>query len=182
MHAEKPHIFLTGEVQVGKSFLLQKVIKELDVPLTGFLTKWGEQNIDGSSTLYLSQVNGNLKTIVAERRTAKRFKLTVFPKEFATVGRACLENPAGLVIMDELGRFESGVPEFCNAVFSILDSDIPVFGVVRDMDVDFLNAVRRHPKTEVIRVTKENRNELFLPLLKKIGEILIRSTAAREEE
>ena len=178
---EKTHIFLTGDVQTGKSFLLRKVVKELDVPLSGFLTKWGEQNADGSSDLIIRQVNSSLSAVAARRQSKSGFGLQVFPAAFSTVGCASLENPKGLVIMDELGRFEAEVTAFTDAVFSILDSDIPVFGVVRDMDIDFLNEVRRHPKTAVIRVTRKNRDELFLPVLQKIGEIILRSTAVREE-
>ena len=43
---------------------------------------------------------------------------------------------------------------------------------IRDMELPFLDAVRNHPKTEVIRITEENREEMYHTVLEKIKEIL----------
>jgi nucleoside-triphosphatase THEP1 len=40
------------------------------------------------------------------------------------------------------------------------------------MELPFLDAVRNHPKTEVIRITEENREEMYHTVLEKIKEIL----------
>lgn len=171
MSGEKNHIFLTGEIQCGKSYLLQRVLRELSPVTSGFTTKWGETYADGNSNLYLRGVNNQIEAVVAHRTRKDGFGLNVFTDVFETKGVETLEEPMGLVIMDELGRFESKAPAFRAAVFRVLDSDMPVFGVVRDMDVPFLNDVRNHPKTKVIRVTKENRDELFYEVLEIIREI-----------
>ena len=170
MAEEKRHIFLTGDRQVGKSFLLQRVLAELTVPLSGFTTSWGQADAEGTTALILKDINGRQEAVAAFRYTDER-KRQVFPEVFETTGADCLNNPHGLVIMDEIGRFEASTELFRNRIFAILDSDLPVFGVVRDMELPFLDAVRNHPKTEVIRITKENREEMFSAVLKKIQEI-----------
>ena len=81
------------------------------------------------------------------------------------------------VILDMLDDIEAWTREgmseaFRTRVFEVLESDLPVFGVVRDMEIAFLDAVRNHPKTEVIRITEENREEMYHTVLEKIKEIL----------
>lgn len=170
MAEEKIHIFLTGDRRVGKSFLLQRVLSALKPQTSGFITAWGEET-DGAAPLILSDSKGTRTAVAAYRYSDDRPR-QVFSEVFETFGTECLENLHGLVLMDELGRFESSTEKFRSAVFSVLDSDLPVLGVVRDMDIPFLDAVRNHPKTEVIRVTKENREELFSILQKRVEEML----------
>ena len=170
MAEEKIHIFLTGNRRVGKSFLLQRVLSEIDVPLSGFTTSWGEEE-EGTTPLILSNVSGTKKAVAAYRYTDDRPR-KVFEDVFETLGVECLRELEGLVIMDELGRFEASTEVFRTRVFEVLESDLPVFGVVRDMELPFLDAVRNHPKTEVIRITEENREEMYHTVLEKIQEIL----------
>ena len=171
MAEEKIHIFLTGDRRVGKSFLLQRVLSELDVPLSGFTTSWGDADAEGTTPLILSNASGTKRAVVAYRFTDDRPR-KVFEEVFETLGTECLTDLEGLVIMDELGRFEASTEKFRAHVFSVLESDLPVFGVVRDMELPFLDAVRNHPKTEVIRITEENREEMYYTVLEKIKEIL----------
>lgn len=171
MAEEKMHIFLTGDRRVGKSFLLQRVLSALKPQTSGFITAWGKADAEGTTPLILSDASGTRSAVAACRYTDDRPR-KVFPEVFETLGTECLENLQGLVLMDELGRFESSTEKFRSAVFAVLDSDLPVFGVVRDMEIPFLDAVRNHPKTEVIRVTEENRDALFETVLKRIEEIL----------
>lgn len=171
MAEEKIHIFLTGDRRVGKSFLLQRVLSEVDVPLSGFTTSWGEADLDGTTPLTLSNASGTKKAVAAYRYTDDRPR-KVFEDVFETLGVECLRELDGLVIMDELGRFEASTEVFRTSVFEVLESDLPVFGVVRDMELPFLDAVRNHPKTEVIRITEENREEMYHTVLEKIKEIL----------
>lgn len=171
MAEEKIHIFLTGDRRVGKSFLLQRVLLELDVSLSGFTTSWGEEDEKGATPLILSNASGTKKAVAAYRYTDDRPR-KVFEEVFETFGVECLRAPEGLVIMDELGRFEASTELFRTRVFEVLESDLPVFGVVRDMEIAFLDAVRNHPKTEVIRITEENREEMYYTVLEKIKEIL----------
>lgn len=170
MAEEKIHIFLTGNRRVGKSFLLQRVLSEIDVPLSGFTTSWGEEE-EGTTPLILSNASGTKKAVAAYRYTDDRPR-KVFEDAFETLGVECLRELEGLVIMDELGRFEASTEVFRTRVFEVLESDLPVFGVVRDMELPFLDAVRNHPKTEVIRITEENREEMYHTVLEKIQEIL----------
>ncbi|WP_319378759.1 nucleoside-triphosphatase [uncultured Methanocorpusculum sp.] len=162
------HIFLTGDIQVGKSTIIRKVIHELRINPGGFRTSWGDPLPDGSSDLFLLGMD---EAPSSNRIAARRFGfgrgITAFPEIFDTVGSRLLDEASSspLIIMDELGFIEKNAVEFQNAVLSALNGSVPILGVVRNMQTPFLDKVRSHPNVEVIIVTKENREEIFQQVL-----------------
>ena len=162
------HIFLTGDIQVGKSTIIRKVIHELELSPGGFRTSWGDPLSDGSSELFLLGMD---EAPSSDRIAARRFGfgsgITAFPEIFDDVGSRLLAEASSspLIIMDELGFIEKNAAEFQKAVLSTLNGSIPVLGVVRNMQTPFLDKVRSHPSVEVIIVTKENREEIFQQVL-----------------
>lgn len=105
--------------------------------------------------------------LVALRKSAEK---KGFPEVFDSVGTALLNQPGKPVLMDELGFFEKDAALFQQAVFSVIDSDTPVLGVIKPKHTPFLDRVRNHPKTQVIEITRENREDMYpvvLELVKK---------------
>lgn len=70
-----------------------------------------------------------------------------------------------LLVMDEIGFMEACSPAFCQAILAHLDGEAPVLAAVKDMDRPFLNQVRQHPNAQVFSITRENRDQLFVPIL-----------------
>ena len=162
-----PLLFLTGEVQIGKSTLITRVLDALQPNTGGFKTI----GIDHEVRIFFPDGSAPCENNVVAIRTPPENRRS-FPDVFDTVGVSLLQNPAELVLMDELGFFENNSPKFQKAVLRILDTDTPVLGVIKPRDTPFLNAVRNHPKTQVIEVTKENRDALYEPVLELLKKIL----------
>ena len=72
-----------------------------------------------------------------------------------------------VIAMDELGYLESKAYMFQKAVFEHIAGDVPILGVIRSRQTDFLNAVRAHPNVTVCEVTAENRDAVLNWLLSK---------------
>ncbi|MDV0443696.1 nucleoside-triphosphatase [Methanorbis rubei] len=155
------HLFLTGDIQVGKSTIISRVLAELDVPVSGFLTV-AVPDAEGSSNIFLVDAQDPVcseKCRLAHRVPGKMPE--VREEVFVAIGIPLLQDAAGpLILMDELGWMESSSYAFQQAVFAVLDEDVPVLGVVRDKRLAFLNAVRDHHAVEVLVVTRENREEM----------------------
>jgi len=162
------HIFLTGDIQVGKSTIIRKVIHELGISPGGFRTSWGDLLPDGSADLFLLGMD---EVSSSDRIAARRFGsgrgITAFPEIFDKVGSRLIAEASSspLIIMDELGFIEKDAATFRHAVLSSLNGSVPILGVVRNMQTPFLDSVRSHPNVKVIIVTKENREELFEQVL-----------------
>lgn len=159
------HIFLTGDVQVGKSTVIRKALTGLSVPVGGFRTGYGSRRGDADRWLYLwdagePPVQDEARGVVhfTERRPE------VFPERFNTLGCSALhrarQSGAKLILMDECGRFEEQALEFQSEIFAALNGSIPVLGVIRQGYHGWLDKLRSQPGISLLTVTTENRDEL----------------------
>ena len=147
------HMFLTGDIQVGKSTLINRFLAahpEMDVG--GFRTIAGPKCEDGSDSVHIVPASKSVE-LNRENRILRRTgvpperEIHVFTQVFNTVGISLLEQPADcqLILMDEIGVQENGARQFRKAVLWRLDGDIPVLGVVRSKEGVLTDAVRAHP-------------------------------------
>jgi nucleoside-triphosphatase len=156
------HIFLTGEIQIGKSTALRRFLAQSGLAVDGFLTYF--EQIPGGRELFLEKYGAG------ERRRAALFsggEMEVYAEVFDTFGAEVLAGAGRrqLILMDELGAMEERAPRFKAEVFRRLDGEIPVAGVVKLRDSPFLDAVRAHPNVQMVTVTRENRDGIPAALL-----------------
>ena len=160
------HLFLTGEKQVGKSTIIRKFLAGSDLAVDGFVTFW-EQGSGGAQHLYISSFGTDLpaeeKHLIASKDEQQRLLPEDVIKAFNVHGRRILDNSGkrDLIIMDEIGFFESQAADFQKAVMRHLSGDVPVIGVIKPMQIEFLDEIRAHPKVETRLVTQENRDSVL---------------------
>lgn len=167
----KRHLFLTGSIQAGKSTVIRRFLET--APLVpeqtgGFLTV-AKMERDGSSTVHIvsPENSGDFRSenciMTREPKIREnRGYPVLYPEVFDREGTGLLRNSSRkkLILMDELGFAERDAALFRQTVLNTLDGKIPVLGVLRQYDYDFLNQVASHPQVEVITVTEENRNRI----------------------
>lgn len=161
------NIFLTGEVGVGKSTVISKVLSLLPQVICGGFRTVSEMPIIGGNLLEVyiekawEQTPHDAEHMVGTRLGHGRF--TSYQQTFDTVGTPILfATPANatLILMDELGMMEDNATLFRQAVMNALDGELPVLGVIKPKHTDFLDAIRAHESSEIIEVTLDNRDEL----------------------
>ena len=169
------HFFLTGEIQVGKSTIINRAVQSLGLPVGGFRTAAGNYAPDGSSDIFIIGTGDKMDCCNDSNRVAHRTGIrgkgfTAYPEVFDTVGAGLLYRAEkySLIIMDELGFMESRAFEFQKAVFECLDGDIPVLGVIKPTSTDFLDRIRAHEKVNILRVDISNRDEVLKELLDRM--------------
>ena len=174
--ASAVHIFLTGDIQVGKSTIIRRFLEQTRLPADGFVTYWERDSRDqgtakpdseGSRSLWLSPYSKDLQTVnrylllreVAGSLTAREDAICVFSEQ----GRRILKESGrkSIIIMDELGFLESKSAEFQQAVMEHLAGDVPVLGVIKPVNTEFLDGIRAHPGVLTYEVTAENREAAF---------------------
>jgi nucleoside-triphosphatase len=157
--ARPAHVFLTGEIRVGKSTALRKFLAETGLTADGFASRIVD--VPGGRELYIARfdsVRGETDDRLAARIAFPRIE--VFGEVFDAFGADILSEAGrrALVLMDELGVMEENSPRFKAAVFRTLDGAKPVVGVVRRKASPFLDAVRARADVELITVTAKNRD------------------------
>jgi nucleoside-triphosphatase THEP1 len=155
----KTHIFLTGALQIGKSTAIRRFLADEKIDADGFETFWeGGRGSKGALFMRAFSVPENAGGIAPAK---ERLTLAVFNTLGVSLVRGSgTQTGTRLTIMDELGFREEGAALFKDAVFERLQREPPVLGVVRDIASPFLDAIRALSNVNVVRVTRENRDEV----------------------
>lgn len=159
------HIFLTGDIQIGKSTVIQKTLALLKTDYGGFCTYFGPDREKPDRRLYIR--DAALPPVYDEDHVIARFYPAhppqVFPEVFDGQGATFIRagrKSRRLILMDECGRLERDALIFQNEVLGALDGRTPVLGVVAKSAGGWADRIRRHPKVRLITVDADNRDRL----------------------
>src|SRR6056297_1907079 len=180
------NIVITGDKYVGKSTLIKRCLDKFNLIPGGFVVgRTGQKNrwlsfylVDPYDYFYndmSSKAYQKRKYVIAERNSYKvRYNINV--ETFNKKGVELIDTVIKLrdiVIMDELGRFELKATKFQNKVFEALDSKKTVVAVIKDEHNRFLDKIRQREDIKLIRLTKNNREEVSNKTYKYLKELLI---------
>lgn len=164
------HIFLTGQRNIGKTTLIDKILDELPEyqKVGGFRTFKSEEFAPGKSYILMASAENSADEFRVAHMDKTGPSYEVYPDVFDTCGVELLEKcgDSDLIIMDELGFMESDSYKFQKKIIDLLDGGIPVLGAIKPQANHFLDRVRSHPKVRVIEVTEDNRDELLFIITK----------------
>ena len=155
------NILLEGDRHAGKTYLIGRITKRYDgIRQAGFFTSKDEDGI-----VYFrawdnveADVPQPLQIVFSEHDRIVRYGI------FEDDGARAIEHAmkhAGLMIFDELGRFEQDCELFTNAVRSALVCNTPVLASLKSESNPFLDSLRRRKDCLVHTLTKNNREEVF---------------------
>ncbi|CQR73621.1 NTPase [Sporomusa ovata DSM 2662] len=159
------HIFLTGEIQVGKSTVIAKTLSQLKITPGGFKTYYGPDRALPNKLLYMNSAPEpkNFREENAVVRFFADHPPQALTKKFDNYGVELIRsarNSSSLILMDECGSLECKALAFQKEVIATLDGNTPVFGVIKLASKGWTDQVRNHPQVKLIAVTKENRDSL----------------------
>ncbi len=158
------HIFLTGEIQVGKSTVIMRTLSRLEIIPGGFKTYFGSDRRSPDRRLYMNPA--------AETKSFNRANSVAcfyadrppqaFSDVFDTYGVTLIQGATSnkLIMMDECGSLESDALLFQKEVIAALEGSIPILGVVKLNSQGWTDRIRTHPRVRLITVTKFNRDGL----------------------
>lgn len=159
------HIFLTGEIQIGKSTVIKNTLKLLNMSYGGFKTYYCCDRNLPNKELYMNSYSEPY--VCAEENIVVRFKEGKTPLvdvcKFDLYGSQLIKtamDSTDLIIMDECGFLERSAKEFQKQVIYALNGLKPVMGVVRLSSTGWTDAIRNHPNVKLIEVSLKNRNYL----------------------
>lgn len=161
------NIFVTGDLHVGKSTLIQRVTNNL--PLTrilGFKTSRFFQNkkLAGFFLEDFARLHRDAPKAFIGRCVNDNYWVSI-PETFDTLGveilQNCLREKPDLIVMDELGFFENDAVLFQKHVHAVLSAPVPVLGVLKKKETPFLDQIRGRNDVKVFEVTRENRDSMY---------------------
>ena len=170
-------ILICGKRNSGKSELFEKLIKELRIPLYGFVTSITSTDSEGRHYIHMFDINDKVRVpsednlITICKRTERDIRLDTFNGLGVRLIRSA--RPGGVLVMDELGFIETRAADFCREVFNAFEGPVPVIATVREKgpETGFLEKVQAYPGARLYMITEDNRDELYEELLPMIREL-----------
>jgi nucleoside-triphosphatase len=152
-------IALIGDIGIGKSTVLNRVLSSIDEIPYGFRTF---PVIEGSALKGFKIVNLRTLEEAPIGNFDENFVIHPVTDGFETVGVKALEdalNFGKVIVMDELGFLEKDALKFKEMVFKVLQSDKLVFYVVKSDLNAFLKDTLKFAN-RIFEVNKANRDKL----------------------
>jgi len=155
------NIFITGEKGIGKSTILEKIIKNVDCSIGGFI----QEKIFTEKTTRFNVISlYNLKdSYIIGIYDKEKEVLNSDINVFNAISEDILLKSLGdreLIILDELGFMEENAELFKDTIIKILNSDTPVLGVLKECDTNFIRKIKMREDVQVIRIDENNRNSM----------------------
>ena len=163
------NILLTGEIKVGKSTIINSVIEHYyyDKKVSGFKTLplYEEDIVKG---YYIEDQlekdskkdKENIVGVLSEQNKGCIGIVKTFENRGVEILQNALKSNTDLILLDELGFFESKAEKFKQTVIEVIESENRVIGVLKKKDTEFLNSIKERDDVWVIDVDIENRNDI----------------------
>ncbi|PHV71392.1 hypothetical protein CS063_04915 [Sporanaerobium hydrogeniformans] len=171
------NIFITGEKQIGKSTLINKLIKEMKFQVSGFQTLPYE--------IENQRMGFYLKGRVETKEYRNGMPISIQTSEtncmpvtetFESLGvevlRKSLEDSGSIILMDELGRLERMATRFNHQVWQVLDSNKLVLGVLQQVQVPLLEAIKKRQDTLILILNHQNALDVHIKIKEEVERIL----------
>ncbi|SHJ22159.1 Nucleoside-triphosphatase THEP1 [Dethiosulfatibacter aminovorans DSM 17477] len=155
------NLFISGDIGVGKSYLLKSVLEEVSASMGGFITE--KHYVEKGHNIVMKSLNdlSSVETVAYAKETNDIFKARVNVEGFDVFGSRQIEysiRNRTITVMDELGVMERNSEAFKDSIWSALDSECIVVGIIKNRKNDFLRRIKDREDTKVLFLTGDNGN------------------------
>ena len=156
------NFLLTGRPGVGKTTVVEEVVRLLPGEVGGFLT--GEIRERGTRQGFsVTSIEGQSAVMahVDFRSSVRVGKYGVDVSAFERIALPALRDAVQrkrIMVIDEIGKMELASPKFCEAVRAALSSGKFVVATIMQHRHPIADEIKARPDVEVIEITIQNRD------------------------
>lgn len=165
------NILITGPPRCGKSTLIEKLIKRMARPLTGFYTREikREGRRVGFSIITLDGKEG----ILAHEESKSPVRVGKYGVNLDDLERIAVPSiipsgPEEIAIIDEIGKMECLSPLFRETVTQTLTFPSVVIGSITWQGSSFIEKIKEREDVQLITISERNRDSLIDYLLGQV--------------
>ena len=165
------NILLTGPPRCGKSTVIEKLVEQIRMPVTGFFTR--EIREKGRRVGFSITTLDGKEGVLAHENSKSRSKVGKYGVNIDQLDRIAVPSiipPASdqIVIIDEIGKMECFSPLFRQTLIKMLNSENWVIGSIALKGGPFIQKIKEREDVLLVTVTETNRDSLAADLLKQI--------------
>ena len=159
----RKNILFTGPPRCGKSTLIEKIVKRIDLPATGFFTR--EIREKGKRVGFSITTLDHRTGVLAHQRIKSRCRVGKYGVNLKDIDRIAVpsmvpQQPGMIVVIDEIGKMECFSRLFKDTLIDILDSHHRLIGSIAVKGDRFIQKIKAREDVLLARVTEQNRDEL----------------------
>jgi len=160
---QSKNVLFTGPPRCGKSTLIEKIIREIKIPATGFFTR--EIREKGRRVGFSINTLDGKQGVLAHQRIKSRWQVGKYGVNLAEIDRIAVpammpDRPDMLIVIDEIGKMECFSMLFKKTLKNVLDSKHPVIGSIALKGDHFIQKIKVRPDVLLVTVTLQNQDEL----------------------
>jgi len=157
------NILFTGSPGCGKTSLIEKIAKQIQRPVTGFLTREIRQK--GRRVGFAICTLDGREGVLAHEVMQSAVRVGRYGVNLEDVERIAVPSmvPPGddrWVIIDEIGKMECLSQLFRDTLLEVLDAPNGVIASIALRGDAFVESIKRRSDVHLLLVTKENRDAL----------------------
>ena len=165
------NILLTGPPRCGKSTVIEKLVKQISRPVTGFFTREIREKgrrvgfsiiaLDGKEGVLAHEDSGTILRV-------GKYGVNIEELDQIAVPPMIPARPDEIVVIDEIGKMECLSPLFRETLIKTLDSENLVIGSIALKGGPFIQKIKEREDMLLVTVNEKNRDSLAADLLKQI--------------
>ncbi len=170
------NILITGYPRVGKTTIINKIIKELSCSIGGFYTH--EMREKGTRIgFYITDFDGNQMVMASESSNSpyRVNKYGVNIEAFEKIGIPAMERAlqnADLIVIDEIGKMEMFSPKFCDMLRTVFDSEKPLLATIKKTDCELTKEFKLREDVIIFEVTADNRDRISDEITEEVSSLI----------
>jgi nucleoside-triphosphatase len=158
----KRHILVTGPPRCGKSTLIERVVRQIDRPATGFFTRelrTGERRVGFA----IETLDGK-RGILAHQDLRSRYQVGRYGVSLEDINGVAVPSlipsgPEDLVVVDEIGKMECFSRLFRDTLIRVLNSNHRLLGSIAIKGDRFIQGIKARDDVLLIGLSEANREE-----------------------
>lgn len=166
------HILISGPPRCGKSTLIALVVRQLNQPATGFLTreiKQGERRVGFA----IETLDGK-RGILAHQDIRSRYQVGKYGVNLDDIDGIAVPSlvpsrPGELIVVDEIGKMECLSRLFRDTLIRVLDSGRQVLGSIALKGDRFINGIKGRDDVLLVHLSEANRDEACGVIMGKLS-------------
>ena len=172
MNENPKNILLTGPPRCGKSTLIERLIKQIQRPITGFFTR--EIRESGKRIGFAITTLDGKEGVLAHRESQSRIRVGKYGVNLDALDQIAVPSmvpsePGQIIIIDEIGKMECFSPLFRETLVKTFDSPNLVVGSIALKGTPFIEALKDRTDVFLVGVDEKNRDSLAGILLGRIS-------------
>jgi len=158
------HILITGPPRCGKSTLIERIVRELDRPATGFFTR--ELRTGDRRVGFAIETLDGKRGILAHQDLRSRYQVGKYGVNLADIDGIAVPSlvpsgPEEFVVVDEIGKMECFSRLFRDTLTRVLNSSHRVLGSIALKGNPFIDGIKARNDVLLIGLSEANREEAF---------------------